>query len=170
MKTRSPKRSAPRQRKPSRKRSIRNTLRFASIGLICVGALAAALGVTFSLNSLGAARQGTGSIAAPEALCSPGETLETNTGQSIYILGQGYAASVRYFCVTTDGTRREVTGTFAQTMFSDITGLLAGGGSLIVSVVSGGCLIAAGTLAAIASLFVRRRPRSKKPDDLWDTD
>jgi high-affinity Fe2+/Pb2+ permease len=168
MKTRSPKRSAPRQRKNPRKRSIRNTLRAAGIGLICAGALAAALGVTFSLNSLGS--KATGVIAAPEAFCSPGETLETITGQSVYTPGQGYAASVRYFCVTANGARREVTGAFAQTMFSDITSLLTSGGSLVVSVISGGCLIAVGILAAIASLFVRGHPRSEKPDDLWDAD
>jgi hypothetical protein len=80
------------------------------------------------------------------ALCKEGETLDTERGASSYTQGMGWAASVSYYCVNSDGERREVTGEFAQTLFGSVSnalpGLLGGIGlSALLSTCGTGLLI-----------------------------
>jgi hypothetical protein len=146
----------------------KSALRLFGAALICAGALVTMLGVVPSLNSLGAASNRLEVVGEPEALCSPGETLETNTGRSSYTPGQGYAASVQYFCVTAAGDRREVTGAFAQTALSGISALLAGTGAIMIGIMGGGCVGTVGLVLLVGSFFVRGRRSREKPDDPWD--
>jgi hypothetical protein len=60
------------------------------------------------------------------SLCREGERLETERGMQSYTFGQGYATAVSYFCVNSDGVRREVTGEFAETLFGTVTSAIPG--------------------------------------------
>ena len=57
----------------------------------------------------------------PEAadLCEPGETLEIVEGASEYTPGTGYARPVNYFCINSEGQRRNVTVDFVYNLFGD---------------------------------------------------
>lgn len=92
--------------------------------------------------------------ATAATLCREGETLETERGASTFTQGQGWAASVSYFCVDSDGERREVTGEFVQTLFGGVTdalpGLLGGIGLSALLSMCGTGLLVLGIVIAIA--------------------
>lgn len=62
-----------------------------------------------------------------QQLCQPGEKLEQETGAYEYQPGGMSGRPVRYFCIDNEGQRREVTGTFVQGLFGQVTGGLIPG-------------------------------------------
>jgi hypothetical protein len=91
-------------------------------------------------------------------LCNEGETLEVDRGASTRTQGQGFSASVSYYCVNNDGVRRDVTGAFVEEMVGGVFGALPGflgaiGLSVIMSVCGMGLLV----IGIVVSIFRGRR-------------
>jgi hypothetical protein len=97
--------------------------------------------------------------------CNQGETLVEEGGASEYTPGQGYGRSVRYYCESENGTRREVTGEFVQGLFGQVGNLFSGFGSgfpfIIVSMV-GVLLLIVGILWSV-SRRLSARPQMMTP-------
>ena len=100
----------------------------------------------------------TGAVTPTAAeLCKAGETLETEQGAQEYLPGGGYRRSVRYFCVSGAGARREVTGSFVTGMLGDVFRSL---GTLLIPVLAS-CVCSVGIiLTIIGALLSRRRARA----------
>lgn len=62
-----------------------------------------------------------------QQLCQPGEKLEQEMGAYEYQPGGMSGRPVRYFCIDNEGQQREVTGTFVQGLFGQVTGGLIPG-------------------------------------------
>ena len=89
-----------------------------------------------------------------EELCEPGETLDEVRGAEEYTALEGYRRSIRYFCVSAAGERREVTGSFVTGMLGEALG---GIGMLSLPLLAS-CLCTVGIfLTVIGFLFSRRR-------------
>jgi hypothetical protein len=104
---------------------------FVGIILMVVGFIAP----MFSIGNLFSGLQPTLDLATdPQVqeaeLCEEGETLEQENGASTYAPGRGYGSSVTLYCVNDAGTRREVTGDFAESLLQDVPGLSNIGGMI----------------------------------------
>ena len=89
-----------------------------------------------------------------EDLCKPGEELVKNEGPESYSPSMGYGRSVTYYCVNSDGVRREVTGDFVQGMFGQVLGSM---GSLAIPIVASSLCAFGFVLALVGFVFSRRR-------------
>lgn len=90
-------------------------------------------------------------------LCNEGEKLEEEKGASTYTQGQGYASSVRLYCVDSAGSRREVTGDLAENLVSGIDGIFAGVMGNMMSSVIYFVLLGAGIVVTMIGLMISRR-------------
>ena len=85
--------------------------------------------------------------------CNNGETLVEEGGASEYTPGQGYGRSVRYYCESDNGTRREVTGEFVQGLFGQVGNIFTGFGSsfpFVIASTVGVLLLIIGILWAVS--------------------
>ncbi len=129
-------------------------LLFFGIALVILGIAGLGLGLT----SIGGSVANTISDAInPTAaeLCKAGETLAQEDGPDQYTAGEGYRHTVRYFCVSAAGERREVTGDFVQGMLGQAFGSVP---TLFLPMI-GGCALAVGIFFTLigAILSARRR-------------
>ncbi len=135
-------------------------LLFFGIALVILGIAGIGLGLT----SIGSTFFNTVSDAInPTAaeLCKAGETLDQVAGPDEYTAGEGYRHTVRYFCVSAAGERREVTGEFVQGMLGQVFGSLP---AMLLPMI-GGCALAVGIFFTIigAILSARRRVLASPP-------
>ena len=86
-------------------------------------------------------------------LCNPGETLDEVRGAEEYTALEGYRRSVRYFCVSDAGVRREVTGSFVTGMLSEA---LRGLGVFAIPLLSS-CLCTVGIFFTVIGALLSRR-------------
>lgn len=88
-------------------------------------------------------------------LCNAGETLDQVEGPDEYTAGEGYRHTVRYFCVSAAGERREVTGSFVQGMLGQAFGSVP---AMFLPMI-GGCVLAVGIFFTIIGLVLSARRR-----------
>lgn len=90
-------------------------------------------------------------------LCQPGEKLVKETGASSYTPGQGWGSAVQYYCVNDAGTRRDVTGQFAQGLVGQIFGALPGVASGMMFSLGATCVLLAGVVLLVTGRLMSRR-------------
>ncbi len=100
-------------------------------------------------------------ISTPDAAgyCNPGETLEQESGASVYTPGQGYGRSVQYYCVDDSGNRRNVTDQFVENLMGDVGGIFDNVSGIISSSLLMTGLTVVGIVLLILGIAVSARRR-----------
>lgn len=92
--------------------------------------------------------------------CNAGETLEQETGASVYTPGNGYASSIQYYCVDDAGNRRDVTGDFVENLMGGVDGIFSNVGGLVSSSLMMTGLTMVGIVLLIIGFIVSARRRA----------